>query len=271
MLKRAVEITSFVVGVLGFALAFYWHAESVQERIPAYYVSPERTTIVDTSVPTPSPLQILYKGKAVNQNVTGVLVYLWNEGKLPIRAEDVLEPIKVQLSPGCEILDVRVMNVSRLVTKLGIGDVNESAKNSLPVIFSILEQSDGLALQIIYAGPSKADVSVVGTVVGAREPRILSVASDRWEALTRKDRARSNRRLAYASLLFVLFEFVFVAVIVWRARRSRTGSRDTALPRTPLLLVALSISILLFVGFSLLRQAREADSPGVPVSIWTRG
>lgn len=128
MLKRALEITSIAIGVVGLALAFYWHAESVQRRVPTYYVSPERTTIVDTSFPTPSQLQILYKGKSINQNVSAALVYLWNDGKLPIKAEDVLEPIRIQLSPAREVLDVRLLKVSRTVTRFAVGAVDEREK-----------------------------------------------------------------------------------------------------------------------------------------------
>ena len=258
-----------IASVLSLALAFYWHGESVQARVPTYYVSPERTTIVDASVQTPSQVQVLYKGKPVTQNVTGVLVYLWNDGKLPIRAEDVLEPIRVQLSPGCEILDVRVVKFSREVTKLGIGQVTETAKNSLPATFSILEQSDGVALQIIYAGTAGAVVSVVGTVVGARQPRILA-ARDDFEVSSRKDQVRLNQRLG-RDALFVSIGFLAFISAVWIVQKKRFDGSRVALPQLFFpLMVALGLFLTVLASL-LLNLANEANSPGVPASIWTQG
>lgn len=81
-----------LIGLVGLILAFYWHAQSIQERAPDYFVSPERTRIVDTSIPAPTQLQVLYRGQTLNANVSAVLVYFWNDGKLAIKSEDVLEP-----------------------------------------------------------------------------------------------------------------------------------------------------------------------------------
>jgi hypothetical protein len=270
LLKRVLEVTSVTVGIVGLALAFYWHAESVQKRAPTYYVSPERTTIVDTSVPTPSRLQILYKGRSVNQNVSGVIVYLWNDGNLPIRTEDVLEPIRVQLSPGCEILDVRILKISRAVTKLGVGEVSEKEKNSFPVTFSILEQSDGAALQVIYAGTTQANVSVGGTIVGAQEPQIIAASADRFVSRTRKDRLRSDRRAAHIGILLSVV-YLAVAGGLWVVRRTPLRSRGIpTLPGQLFLVLAVLGVILVILASLLLHRTNQADSPGVPASIWTQ-
>ncbi len=202
-MKRLLDYLGVFFGittVVGLVLAYYWHAQSVQERVPMYYVSPERTTIVDTSVPTPSQLQVLYKGKNINMNVSAVIVYLWNDGKLPIRGGDVLDAIKVQLSPATEIIDARLLKVSRPVTKFTKGEVSDTEKNSLPLSFGILEQGDGAALQIIYAGTVDAKVSVIGTIVGAREPRVLTSAADHFARRTRSEMARTDRGFAYVAI-----------------------------------------------------------------------
>jgi hypothetical protein len=272
LFKRLLEITSVAVGVIGLALAFYWHAQSVQQRVPTYYVSPERTTIVDTSVPAPSQLQILYKGKNINQNVSAVIVYLWNDGKLPIRADDVLEPIRIQLSPGCEILDVRILKASRAVTKLGIGEVSEKEKNSFPVTFSILEQSDGAALQIIYTGTTQAEVSIGGTIVGAREPHVLSVGSDRFKSRTRKDRVRSERRVAYLGISVALISTAGILGlrIISRARMKSRGAPTIPSGEFALFIVVMG-TFLMGMSWYMIHLANEAGlSPGVPSSIWTQ-
>ncbi len=119
-----------IATVISLGLAYYWHAQSIQERAPTYYVSPERTRIVDISVPAPSQLQVLYKGKNLNANVSALTVYLWNDGKQPIKTDDILEPLAIRIEPGCEILDARILSVSRAVTKFSLGQVSETAKNS---------------------------------------------------------------------------------------------------------------------------------------------
>jgi hypothetical protein len=86
-----------VIGLTGIGLALYFHGQSVQERLPTFYVSPQRAIIVDARVPTSSDLQVLYRGEAVNSGVAAVTVYIWNDGKLPIFKSDVLEPITVDL------------------------------------------------------------------------------------------------------------------------------------------------------------------------------
>ena len=97
MIRRFLPYVGPLIGLTGLSLALYFHAQSVQERTPLYYVGP-RATIVDSSIATPSPLQVLYKGHPVGDaNVVATVVYFWNGGKLPIKAEDVLEPLSIDL------------------------------------------------------------------------------------------------------------------------------------------------------------------------------
>lgn len=120
-LPRFVDYSLRFIAPVSLGLAVYYHYQSVQERAPTYYIGPARARIVDTSIPAPPQLQILYKGKDLNANVSAAIVYFWNDGKLPIKAEDVLEPVKVELEPGCEILDSRILKMSRSVTNLARG------------------------------------------------------------------------------------------------------------------------------------------------------
>ena len=160
-----------IVTLASFAFALYWYFQSKQEREPSFCVNPARVRIVDTSVQVPPQLKVLYKGRDLNANVSAATLYLWNAGKSPIRTEDILEPIKLELEPGCEIVDARVLTMSRPVTNFTRGEIAESAKNVLPISFRILEHGDGAALQIIYTGNPEAHVSVRGTIVGAGQPR----------------------------------------------------------------------------------------------------
>ena len=162
-----------IVTLASFAFGIYWYVQSKQERAPAYYVSPTRARIVDTSVPAPPQLQVLYKGKDLNANLSAVIVYFWNNGKLPIKAEDVLEPMKIELDPLCGIIDARILKVSRAVTGFGKGEISDTMKNELPLSFRILEHNDGAAIQIIFSGKPDTSVSLKGVVMGAKAPRLI--------------------------------------------------------------------------------------------------
>src|ERR1700694_2777399 len=82
---RFVDYSLRFIAPISLGLAIYFHYQSVQERVPTYYVSPPRARIVDTSIPAPPQLQVLYKGKALNANVSAAVVYFWNAGKLAIK------------------------------------------------------------------------------------------------------------------------------------------------------------------------------------------
>lgn len=100
---------------------------------------------------------------------------------LPIKAEDVLDPVKVEIDPGCEIIDARILKISRAVTGFAKGQVSDTAKNELPLSFRILEHNDGAQLQIIYTGKPDAHVSLAGTIVGAGEPREAEADADQLQ------------------------------------------------------------------------------------------
>jgi hypothetical protein len=254
-----------IIGVVGLVLAYYWHAQSVQERVPMYYVSPTRARIVDTSVPAPPQLQVLYKGKDLNANVSSAVVYFWNDGKLPIKPEDILEPVKIELDPKCEIIDARILGVSRAVTKFATGNVSETAKNSLPLSFSILERNDGAAVQIIYSGKPDTTVSLNGTILGAGWPRLAAPGERNSEVETA---ARMRKTLLNASLVLTglggaIFGWFFD---IGRLRPASTGSRRPL----SLTLAMIGVSVVLWVcAWVVGRPARLPLSP-VPNSISVR-
>jgi hypothetical protein len=206
-----------------------------------YHVSPQRTSLVDTSVPAPSQLQVLYRGKDLSRDVNAATLYLWNDGKLPIKADDVLEPLEIQLEPDCEILDARIIKVSRPVTKFTRGDVADTKKNILPLSFAILEKGDGAALQIIYAGKSNAPISVKGTIMGAgvfqeavRSNGTQTPKEGGREALQNL-RWKTYRMLGASSLAVLLCIAGLIAI-----RRSRPESPYRGL--TTLIIVTLTTS-----------------------------
>jgi hypothetical protein len=258
-LPRWVDYSLRFIAPISLGLAIYFHYQSVQERVPTYYVSPTRARIVDTSIPAPPQLQVLYKGKALNANVSAAVVYFWNDGKLPIKAEDVLEPLKIELDPACEIIDARILKVSRDVTKFTKGEVS-AAKNVLPVSFGILERNDGAQIQIIFTGRPEARVSVSGTIVGASQIR---------ETITLQDRPPSKHRRLEFLLFYILLAALAVLGALTLSRYSRwvrEGRVSWRLDRWFAVgfFLAMVIPAVGVVGYEMWKS-----QPTVPPTIWT--
>ena len=154
---------------------------------------------------------MLYRNRPVGASVTAVTVYVWNDGKLPIRAADVLgDPVSIELGSGAEILEARLLKSSRPVSRFSIGQVSDKAKNSLPLSFDILEQLDGAAVQLIYSGDPNAGVGVTGTIVGARSPKLLSRGVREFaKSASRKEQGRRSKRSAY------IFTALGILTAVW--------------------------------------------------------
>jgi hypothetical protein len=202
-----------------------------------------------------SPLQVLYQGHPVgNTNVVEVVLYFWNGGKLPIRTEDVLES--------------RVLHISRSVTKFEIHPVSESAKNVLPMSFGILENDDGAAIQLIYAGKSDTAITVSGTIVGAGIPRFFSEgpllhspeeAYRMWERFHR----------AFPPIVYSLTAAVFILMAV-RLLRSRPSDQQYSETRIKLkrkyVLIVFGMIGLIYLGMAA-QIYHDTHRPEVPYSV----
>jgi hypothetical protein len=170
---RTIGITGIIIGVVSIlvsiALGYYFYRSSLESRQLKYAIDPVRTAIVNSS--QSSDLSVLYRGNIVRGgNLSSIRVYMWNEGKKPIIAasQDILRPIQLRFSEDIEILDARVLSVSRPEANLKVA-INDAAKNLLDVWFSILENNDGASIQLIFVGSPTANLVVDGSIVGQSE------------------------------------------------------------------------------------------------------
>jgi hypothetical protein len=265
MIKRILPYIGPLIGLTGISLGLYFHAQSVQDRKPLYYLG-RRATIVDSAVATPSPVQVLYQGHPVgNTNVIEVVLYFWNGGKLPIRTEDVLDPVAIQLSSG-EILESRIVHISRSVTKFEIHPVAESLRNVVPISFGILEHDDGAAIQLIYAGKSDAAITVRGTIVGAGTPRFFS------EGPRLRSPEEVLHKWAQLERVRPLLEYLGAAVqlvsLVMMVRLSRRrGEQASAVKQVPKR-AAIAFAVILLVQLAMIVDTYlDTHRPEVPYSV----
>lgn len=167
---------SLAIGIIGIALAVVFYLDSVRERLPTFYVSPSRSIIVDRQLSIGDKLQVSYEGYPLKADrIAAVQCQFWNAGSEPIHGGsgngNILKPIKIELSEGSEILDIKVIKQSRpeIVNfrvdpektlsggRIGIADIH----------FDILEKDDGATIQIIFAGEPTTPIMFTGGIEGA--------------------------------------------------------------------------------------------------------
>lgn len=96
-------------------------------------------------------------------------IAVWNEGKEPIEDRDILQPIFIVAPKNAQVVQLSFLKKSRDVTNFHI--VDGSSANKIETTWRILEQGDGVILQLFYTGESQAKFSVNGII---KEQRNLS-------------------------------------------------------------------------------------------------
>jgi hypothetical protein len=143
----------------------------VENRGRSYVCSrPNRTTIIEQSRVKDTPVHVIRADNTpVDRDITSLRVYFWNAGKKPMLASEVLEPILFVLPDDVEILDHRVTKASRPhITGVTVRRADRG--NALALDFRVLEQNEGVGLQLVVAGNPGTPVRATGVVLGG--PRV---------------------------------------------------------------------------------------------------
>lgn len=158
-----VGIIGTSASLLGLLLGIYFYFSSKEERELVYFINPVRTEIVKKG--DFSRLNIYYDSLKIHTDVTAIQIAFWNEGDLPIKKENILKNIEINIP--AEFLEVTVRKVSRDVTHFAL-DANNFNTKKIGLIWDILEEDDGGVIQIIYAGKSDLDISITGVIEGQK-------------------------------------------------------------------------------------------------------
>ena len=270
MVKRlfqVVPIVSLLVGLTGVALAIYFHSRSIREPVPTFYVHPARATIVDASASRISELSVLHRGKPVGpKSVTAVRLYFWNDGKLPIRRDDVLLPVILGVEEPSALLDARILKVSREVSGLSLSPLEGQTKNLVALNFEILDHNDGAAIQLIFAGAPNSAIILGGVTVGAKEVKLVKSSSPGiFQKKTPLEIAKLLQFLANQTMAIVAL-LAAGLVLQWFYLRGRGEFRWFRR-----VILTSAVVILLFAasfGGYVYSTMSNAFAPGVPTWIW---
>lgn len=163
------NILSISLAILGLLFGYYWYQQGLAERNPIFIVEPIRAEILSSKKIKTNALSVYYRSSSnqeikIKSDLTAARFYFWNDGKLPIKAEEVLEPIKISLTDKtARILSSGILKESRLVTGIKL---KKTSSNELSLTFKILEQGDGAAFQLIYEGDPKSNIVISGVIEG---------------------------------------------------------------------------------------------------------
>jgi hypothetical protein len=207
---RVLNLMGIALGLFSIAMSYFLYVQSTRPPILMFYADPLRATIVDAAPIAGSPdFQFLYKNQPIrSKTVASVFCYFWNSGPKPIRWNDMLKPPAIVFLEATEILAVREASVRRSESKIKFGPTSALKQNRLPIFFEVLEESDGAALQIVFAGDLNTPISFEGTFVGV--PKTEDVAQK-----FRSSRSVGSFSLGAGCLMFVLY-------IVARFRKKRS-------------------------------------------------
>lgn len=142
-----VTLFSFLIGVLGFVLAFYFGIRSLpKKKIKVFYDNNELITYKNTDI---SKLEIFYNKESVDR-LTVTKVVFWNSSFPTINNSDIVNmaPFSVLLNVGT-ILDVSVLRGHDTSNKIDVKLLNDKAAQ---ISFDYLDYKEGGILQIIHTG-----------------------------------------------------------------------------------------------------------------------
>jgi hypothetical protein len=146
---------------LPFAL-FPWLASPRTDL--SFCVYPVRTPIIQ--IERRSDVTVSYKGKIVNGDVTAMQFAVWNAGREPIMAGNILAPIVLHLATN-QIMEVSILKPARDVCEFQLV-TNGIVENRIGMSWRILERNDGAVIQIVYSGGEEVPFALDGILVGQR-------------------------------------------------------------------------------------------------------
>jgi hypothetical protein len=199
------------LAILGIAFAVYTHFSTERFRKLTYYVNPARTVVIKSGETT--SLRVLHRGQDIKGDVTAAQIWVWNEGNEPIRKEDILDEIRIVTSPQAPILEASVRRVTRDVLHFGLDD-SRRAYGIIPLSWKILERNDGGVVQLIYAGPTTVEISVVGTIVGQSHISAIRFTGKITSPSEQIAQSSEEPRQTLSFLLTVI-ELVLVVMVVF--------------------------------------------------------
>ena len=153
-----------IIGTAGMALALFLYWRS---RIPGIIAFQSRNVsmIGRGNAVFPSEVEIQYRGIPVPK-LTSSTVWIWNAGKKTVEGEDIVEHDPLQLRFCGEVLNVKIIKVTREVLHIKADkseETSEEGKRTVCCGFGFLDPGDGVVVEVLHTG-SVAAPKCIGTI-----------------------------------------------------------------------------------------------------------
>jgi hypothetical protein len=185
-----------IVTIASLILAIVFYCNQIREPDLTYYISPTRTPIVQKG--NLNNFSINFQGTQITNNLSGATIQIWNQGKAPIHKADILKAITLKTQNGEKIYQVTAKSTREVV---GFNYTNNNQSGVLKLDWKVLEQGDGVLLQIIYGGNVDAPLIFDGVIEGQKN------------GITKYQ--GTQKKYYKESVLFSNFTSFFIIILSW--------------------------------------------------------
>lgn len=157
-------------GIVGTILAIYFGLDSIKKPDLTYYISPTRTPILQKGSLT--NLSVAYRGLQIDGDLSSAVIQIWNQGKQAIHGGDrahggdILEPILIRTTNRARIYETTISSSRNAIGIDPTTTLSNLGSGIVPINFTILEQNDGIKVQIIYGGDVDLPLILDGIIEG---------------------------------------------------------------------------------------------------------
>jgi hypothetical protein len=181
-------LSSLTIGIIALIIAFIFYFKSKIRIMPnlAYKSITEVSKLSDCK----RKIKVLYNDKEVSQ-VTTTKIWFWNNGKRPLKREDI--PLKDPLRITIEnkkldeiiILDYNIIKISK--ESLNFNLLSGIKLNELILDFDYLDYKDGGGFEIQHTGNRESQIKLEGVILGPKkETNIIKNINENYESFSKR-------------------------------------------------------------------------------------
>lgn len=242
------NVLGSALGILGTILAIYLHLACKRIKNLVYVSS--SMMIIDKQLP--AEVTVTFKGEQITSLFVSTIT-LWNQGKEPIRKEDIPRKDPLVVSFHGRILSLQNIESSRSAITPYVAALDE---NRVLVEFDFLDEEDGLSFTVLTDCNGSEEISFDGTIIGMRKGITFAGRSQRMESLEktiseyRYLRKSLSDIIYYLTVITVLLPILILSIVL-----------DSSIDAAYSLLLVIALGSLFIISLSyILRQVKKYKS-----------
>jgi hypothetical protein len=190
------RVVDTLIGIASLVTGFIFYRGSLRVKQPLFLV--KSNALIRNSISDISGLEITYKGVQIADLFISEVLFC-NCGAETLHRQDIVSgnPLRIVCSKDSFMLDAGVVKSNNQYSGLTV-DV-DSGGGVARISFEYLDQGHGGIIQIVYAGDSCEDLTILGDLKGAR----LQIRKHNREMISNI----SDLSVALVSFLLVLISF----------------------------------------------------------------